>query len=84
MKRPRFLYQTELKILTIKALPSLINGSEAYSRDSVTNLWNERFREALRLDGWDFLAREETSQGRRFLPGLAMLIPEWLIVFSQI
>src|SRR4051812_956731 len=68
LRRPGFPYQSELEILTVKALLSLIYGPEAYSRDSVEILWRVRSEKVLRPDIGNCLASEEPGQGRRSLP----------------
>jgi hypothetical protein len=57
--------QPALEILAVKALPSLIGGPEAHSRDSVENLWHGRFQKVLHPDIGDSPASEEPGQGRR-------------------
>src|SRR5579863_10408644 len=63
LRRPGFLYQPRLEFLAVKALPSLIDGPEADSRDSTENLWHLRFQKVLRPDIWHFPASEEPVKG---------------------
>jgi len=55
-------------LVQVKALPSLIDGLEAHSRDAIANLWRVRTEKRASPDYGDFQASEEPGQGRRSLP----------------
>jgi DNA-directed RNA polymerase specialized sigma24 family protein len=54
VRRPGFPYQSELEILAVKALPSLIDGREAYSREILrqVDLEGQPVSEAARAFGF--------------------------------